>query len=768
MSSNYGIMQFDKNNFIVNSYLPIDGTSCEEFNTASHLQLPDGRIFFGGLNGITSFHPEDFYKQNKLEYSPPLSWIKCMRYDSKNSHLVNETPAVLKNGQLVLQPNDPYFTLEFALLDFHKTALHQYAYQVEGFTDEWIILNQPRLQLSNLPPGYYDIYIRARNAAGQVAANQLKLHLMVEAPFYKKAWFAVTALAIFGLLVFGYIKWRLREEKLARQLLEKTVKERTAKIREDKMTIEKQAEALKELDKWKSHLYANVTHEFRTPLTLILGNAEQTEKNIGQLKKEQVIHKMNSIKSNGRRLLQLVDQMLDLQKLEVGKLDIHWEHGDVVALVHYLVESFHSWAEQKNVKLLFEKELPEIRMDYDKDKLFKIVSNLLSNAIKFTPEGGRVIVQLNKKNDHLSLHVKDTGGGIPPAELPLIFDRFKQVNDNKFTGGTGLGLALVKELTELLGGSVEARSIVGIGSDFKVSLPIHTDKRNMVSDKSKIAMSPAEFPAPVKLEQEYPTSDTEDRPIVLLVEDNREVAHYIASILQEDYQLIFAENGQIGIEKAIEHIPDLVISDVMMPVKDGFEFLNEVKNDERTSHVPVIMLTALAEMQHRLEGLRRGADVYLAKPFKEEELKIRVHQLLSLRKKLLQRYVALQIPEEANTCQDESIAEFDLPLEDAFLRRVLQEIKMNLTDPRFGPAELCQSLGLSTSQLHRKLKAVTDHAPVQLIRKLRLAKAKSLLLQPGFNVSDVAYEVGFNDPAYFTRIFSKEVGMSPSEFKDQR
>ena len=548
------------------------------------------------------------------------------------------------------------------------------------------------------------------------------------------------------------------------------------KIQLKRKLAEQEALRLKELDKMKSRLYANITHEFRTPLMLILGQVEQCLKEIPNEGQEQQINKLKSVENNGQRLLHLVNQMLDLRKLEISNVDVNWKHGDIIPLFRFIVESFHSMALSREIELIFESKIPSLMMDYDSDKMFKIVINLLSNALKFTPAGAKVVVFVQQINGEIEFQVKDSGEGISPEELPHIFTRFFQGKSKFQNTGTGIGLTLVKELVELLGGKISVHSILHVGTSFTVRLPIRTDYEANVNlpdsngfhvfNELDLLISTAELSyVPIK-ENEIENHEKGKLPLLLIVEDNREVARFIASMLRQDYNLAYAENGEKGIERALELIPDLIISDVMMPVKDGFELLSTLKNDQRSSHIPIILLTAKVEEESRLEGFRRGADAYLDKPFQEEELLVRVRQLLSLRKILQKRYDRLEVPNNANATHSRLVPEFDLPMEDSFLRQVINEISGNVSDPDFGPSKLCQSLTMSSSQLHRKLTAITDKTPVQLIRSLRLAKAKVLLKEHGVSISDVAYDSGFKDPAYFSRIFSKEFGLSPSEFKE--
>ena len=467
------------------------------------------------------------------------------------------------------------------------------------------------------------------------------------------------------------------------------------------------------------------------------------------------------IERNGRNLLRLVNQMLDLSKLETGKLPVKLIQTDVVAFLKYLLESFHSLAATKNIRLSFQSDLRELYMDIDPEKLQEIVSNLLMNAIKFTPEKGVVNIDVDlaktETPPNLILHISDTGIGIEPEFLPNIFDRFYQVNgkDSRKAGGVGIGLALTKELVNLLKGTITVKSTVGTGSIFTISLPVRQkaplSSFDIEREESKLSGSGELIPIDS-------ATENGNRPIVLIVEDNKDVITYLRSILAPNYILEEATNGREGIQKAIEIIPDFIISDVMMPEIDGFELCATLKNDERTSHIPIILLTAKADVDSRIEGLNCGADAYLAKPFEQKELLIRMKNLILLRKRLQDRYRNSGTPSgSAITNQEKK--------EDLFIKKVRDVLEAHLDDDAFGIPELCKQLGISRAQLYRKFKALTGQPIGQYFKTMRLEKGKELLLSTDLHVAEVAYRVGFKDPSYFTKLFKTEYGVNPKEIR---
>jgi len=509
---------------------------------------------------------------------------------------------------------------------------------------------------------------------------------------------------------------------------------------------------LQELDELKSRFFTNIAHELRTPLTIISGMANQMQENPEQWSDKG----LKMILRNSDSLLNLVNQILDLRKLESGNLQLQLVQGDIIQYLNYIIESFQSLAESKDIQLHFLADEAKLLMDYDPEKFMRIVSNLLSNAIKYTPGGGNVYVQISQNDDQLQIKVKDTGIGIPADKLPNIFDRFYQVDDSatRQGEGTGIGLALTKELVKLMAGDIQVQSVPEHGSTFTVTLPI----RKEAQLEMEIVTEAQSF-APPTLERSDVISHLEvsdsELPSLLIVEDNPDVVEYLRVCLEGLYHLEVANDGQTGIDKALEMVPDIIISDVMMPEKDGFELCQTLKTDERTSHIPIILLTAKADDESRISGLQRGADAYLPKPFNKQELIIRLEKLLELRKLLQERYGGMDFVTKNSTT----------PQEDEFILKVRKAVEDNLDDEDFGVMQLCRAVNLSRAQLHNKIKALTGRSTSNYIRTIRLHHARELLHNPNLNISQVAYEVGFRDPKYFSKTFAEEFGKLPNEIK---
>jgi signal transduction histidine kinase/ligand-binding sensor domain-containing protein/CheY-like chemotaxis protein len=730
-----------------------DGLQDYEFVVGSfHKSKKTGRLYFGGSKGFNVFHPDSLvFNQTQ----PPVVFT-AFRYHrgALEETDIMEIPGISIKNQVVLPYPAQMVVCEFAALDYRQTNRNRFAYRLDAIHENWIDLGTKReVTFANLRPGTYTLHVKASNNDGVWNEDGAKLSIVIRPPWWATWWaYLLYALALGGTVWLVYknqLRQRLQEQETLR---------------------------LRELDDFKNRFFTNITHEFRTPLTVILGTSEQVEKSV----EEGLKGKMKLIRRNAESLLRLINQILDLAKLESNTLKINYVQGDVLPYLRYIAESLHSFANAQNVMLRVESKEREITMDYDPERLLQIVYNLLSNAIKFTPSGGRVVLSVNHgdfKNhyDFVRLTVSDNGVGIPADDLPHIFDRFYQANNSPIgdrvaakAGGTGIGLALTKELVQLMGGKIVVKSELSKGTTFTVLLPITNVGATLAVAQPEVA--PAEQ-AVAQPQTGRPQGSSlppanDDSPSILLIEDNPDVLEYIAACLggfgNPPYTLDFAYNGRAGIEKALETIPDLIISDVMMPEKDGFEVCETLKNDERTSHIPIVLLTAKAGVENRIAGLKRGADAYLSKPFHQEELLVTITNLLEVRKKLQQKYLQTAF-QPAILSSPQVSPSLNPDVEDLFVRKVKDAILVHISNPDFTVEDLSRSLAMSQRQLHRKLSALTNQGPIAMLRSIRLAKGKELLLAGDKNVSEVAFEVGFDDPKYFSRVFTEEFGVPPSK-----
>jgi len=525
-----------------------------------------------------------------------------------------------------------------------------------------------------------------------------------------------------------------------------------------------QAERLAEVERLKSRFFSNVSHEFRTPLTLIHGLNEQLSKGGMEAPAQQRKHRM--IRDNVGRMTALVDQLLDLSRLELGKTVLQVQRSDVITFIRRSVLAFESWAERKHIDLDFESDRESAEGYFDGDKLEKIAGNLVSNALKYTEDGGSVRVEAGIEDSRLSIRVVDTGCGIPEDQIPHLFDRFFRIDETHKTEGAGIGLALTKELVELHHGTISVESTLGKGAAFTVTLPIDESSYKA----NELADAPARpAPEPEILAEAEEIAKMADIPspelaegdlTVLIVEDNADLRAYIREYLETDYAVREAEDGKAGVEMALECIPDLIVSDVMMPGLDGYELVKTLKREVRTSHIPIILLTARAGTDSKIEGLETGADDYVTKPFDPRELGVRIRNLIEQRRLLRKKFsegIELKPGEVAVTS-----------LDDALLRKVMDIIEKNIGNEAFGVDDLSRETSLSRRHLSRKLSALTGMAPARLVKYVRLQRAHDLLEKNAGTVIEVAFSVGFSNPSHFATSFRERFGVSPSDLLNRQ
>jgi len=533
----------------------------------------------------------------------------------------------------------------------------------------------------------------------------------------------------------------------------------------DQLELEKmEAERLKQLDLVKSDFFSNVTHEFRTPLTLILGHLEQVIPNIPdeRAKKELIV-----VKRNAKLLEKLINQLLDIAKIEADKMDIDLRKGNIVPLLNEIQRSFASLADRKGVGLDFEVKQEAINMEFDPDKVELIFYNLLSNAFKFTDKGKVSLTVDTAEKDgkqFCKLVVQDTGIGIVEEQIPKVFDRFYQSENSRWrkNKGTGIGLALVKDLVELHEGTIDLKSISGVGTEIIIMLPVEHQQLNQDSEMEIPALEPIDPDLEVAVEfdsteQKLTEEEVNAQNIVLVIEDNDDIRNFLRLTLEPTFRVFDTIDGETGIEKATEIIPDVIVCDVMMPGKDGFEVTKILKKQEKTSHVPIILLTAKAGVENRITGLETGADAYVPKPFSSDELHARIKNLIDGRKKLKEKY------SRSLLVKPEVVAEPSM--EEKFLLRVKKVVEEHLDDENFSVEELSKQVGMSRAQLHRKLIALTGKSASRFVRNYRLEHAYQLLENRVGTVSEIAYRVGYSSPAYFTKCFTEDFGISPSQVK---
>jgi signal transduction histidine kinase/ligand-binding sensor domain-containing protein/AraC-like DNA-binding protein len=733
---------------VCRNYDEMDGLQGTAFNENAALKTSAGELVFGGANGFNIFHPENITFGRS---APPLAFTdlqvfnKSVSIGEEINGRVVLNKAVSQTSDITLKYNDNVVTLEFAALNYSNTEKIKYAYMLEPFNKEWLVTDgrNRKATYTNLDPGDYVFRVKAANDDGSWNETGLSLKVKILPPFWKTPLaYLLYALFITGILLF------------ARQIVLQR-----AKMRFEIQQQRSEAKRMHELDMMKIKFFTNVSHEFRTPLSLILTpldkiirHAEQPE----QKKQFQLIHR------NARRLLNLVNQLLDFRKMEVQELKLNPSQGDIMKFIREISWSFTDMAEKKNIAFSFHSGSESLPAFFDHDKLERILFNLLSNAFKFTPAHGQVSVDVQLRTTagtpQLSIQVMDTGIGIPPEKQEKVFERFFQndVPGSMVNQGSGIGLAITKEFVKLHQGTIDLRSEPGKGSCFTVMLPVKEAPaiQPAIAMVEEMAVEAHLHPA------ETETAHSNKKATILLVEDNEDFRFYLKDNLREHFNIIEAGNGKEGWQKALGHHPDLVVSDISMPEMTGTELCRKIKKDPRTSHLPVILLTALAGEEQQLKGLETGANDYMTKPFNFEILQSRIKNILEEQarlRKTFQKQIDVKPADISLASPDEQ-----------FIFQALEAVEKNISNPAFSVEEMSKIMCMSRVALYKKILALTGKTPIEFIRSIRLRRAAQLLEKSKMTVSEIAYEVGFNNPKYFARYFKAEFNVVPSAYINEK
>lgn len=770
MSSNRGIMRFGKDSKLVNIYLDRDGISQEEFNTKSHLQKRDGTIYFGGLDGITIFHPKNFQDTSNHQHIP-LRISSVRQLDEQTGDFQDITAKVINQQNLVINPNEKSFIINIALLDFKNSKANKYAYKIEGVDKNWTYLDYPEIRINNLPYGNHTFIAKAQGSSGIWEKQRLRIPIQVLRPFYLHWWFILTSIAL-GLILIRMIILRQTKQLKKRKLeLEQEVVKRT-KI------IQDQADDLKILDEVKSRFFANISHELRTPLTLILGPISHIL-NLDNFDEALARKYLKTMHKNGKNLLQLIEEILDLSKLDADKLELQEEATDLHLFLRRLFTAFDAQAEYLGIITLFRYELNEQTLLLDQHKIEKIVNNLVSNALKFTPRGKSITMHICQIDHSIHLQIIDEGRGIHPKDLPHIFERFyqsKQANQQA-QGGTGIGLALSSELATLMNGQLTVKSQLGLGTNFTFSFPIQSVLTNQ--------LPLSEIDSEEKGNEEdiigFGFGNLPENLRVLVVEDNDDMRGFLVDVLTPFYNVTSVGNGLKAMEfltKNKDQI-DLIISDLMMPEMDGFELLHQIKNNSSLRKIPLIMLTARAGQEDKLKALTIGVDSYLTKPFMTNELLAQVANSLYNyhQRKSWQLEASDEVTESLSKKEDqdnspnlseEVILEktLDLSLEDQdWIKNVETYALENISNNHFNATQLYLQMNMTDRTFRRKLKRITGMSPVKYIRELRLQMARELLEIKRYNsIQQICAATGFTTTHYFSKQFKARFGKTPSAY----
>lgn len=745
ISTNKGISSFDSNKKVFRNFSHYNGVQQSTFNTGAGLITSDKTIFFGGLNGFNYFKSVDIFQKKTV---PPLV-TTSLKINNKqvnageNAEIV-EHISTAKEMVLSYKQN---FSIDFIALNYTVPHENRYSYILEGFDKEWNKVGTNSTAVyTNLDPGNYVFRLKAYSEDGTWETPEKVINVIVKPPFWRTyfAYFCYLALILLAI-------WAIRRssiQKLKHEFM------RTQERLEMKHLIEKErhdAEQKMELEKVKIKFLTNLSHELKTPLTLVLNPIENL---MFQENATEKLEMLNLISRNAKRLLNLVNQLLDFRRIEANELTLHKTDGDLITFTQEIVDSFKYIAVRKNISLHFVSSYCNYHTTFDKDKLERILINLLSNAIKFTNEGGNVSLQITGDGETgVRLILRDTGIGLSSDMTDKIFERFFRVNNHVdiLNQGSGIGLSIAQEFIKLHGGTIKVESEEGVGSAFIISLPFlpitfqHVAPQIMLSKEGEPLESFAKNEPP-KMEM----------PVVLIVDDDDDLRAYLVESLKTKYKIIEASDGRQGWQKALANHPQVIISDVNMPGIDGIEMVRKIKSDNRTKHIPIIMLTVLSDEMDQLKGLESGASDYLTKPFSFHLLSIKIENLLSLNsllKNTYSKHIQFETPEVEVVSEDEK-----------FLLKFTRYIEEHIENPNLSIEELSKAMFVSRGTLYVKVLSFTGETPVEYVRSLKLKKALSLLQKNDLKISQIAYSVGFSNPNYFARAFKAKFNVSPSEY----
>ena len=726
-----------------------------------------GELVLWGDEGINIFRP-DSLSQRQAPLDVVFTEFRLQNRPVPVSNHARATPlekSINFAPEVTLTHADYLFSFEFAAPHFREPMNTRYAYKLEGFDGDWIETDATNRNATytRIPPGDYRLRIKAGDKNGRWSSHEASLVLHVLPPWWRTWWAYTAYLLVFLLALAIYVRLRTLSLKRRAATLEQTVAERTQQIVKHEQQIESQAHELEAALDLKEKLITNISHEFRTPLTLILGPVKRLmDRSPGP---EEAVQ-LQTIRRSGQRLLRLVDQLLGLARL--GSVENHAARKaqPVLPVARAIVESFRPLAANKGLELALTVDgAPWV--EAEADALEIVLLNLLSNAVKYTPEGGSITVEVEGERDgQVRLAVSDTGIGIPFEEQGTVFDRFRRAGAvGEHIPGAGIGLALVSDVVEAHDGTVRLESEPGKGTRVEVLLPAYVPTEQDLQRPREAALTPSveqEFELLSELGTTAPAAitDSDDgKPLVLIVEDNADLQNYLAGLLDTDYHCYRAGDGEQALQLAYEQIPDLVLLDLMLPGLDGFQVSHALKEDQRTSHIPIIMLTARQDRESRMGGWREKVDAYFTKPFDDDELRLRIANLLEIRDILRNRY-------RNHFFEDTSPAEVLNDKETRFVERLEKALETGHADPEFGVSRLASEVFMSTRQLQRKLKSVVGHSPAEYLRSFRLRRSCELL-RSGVQVSQVADAVGFSSPAYFTSCFKAQFEQTPSEYQQQ-
>ena len=771
LASNRGLSRFDPEEETFQNFTQSDGLQASEFLEVASLKRSSGQLLFGGVNGFNLFDPVEISENAELpvvRFTNLLVNNQEVRTGQNLAGTTILTESITVTDALTLKYHQNDFSVEFAALHYAAPEKNRYAYKLEGYHDDWIYVgaNKRYATFTNLPHGRYSLLVKASNGDGIWNDQPSALAINIQPPFWQR-WYAYVA---YGLLLLGSI-WLLGRYTVI-------------SIREKhKLTLEHlEREKTEELNQMKLRFFTNISHELRTPLTLIIAPLEYILKKQKSISGEKLQLQHHYMYKNAKYLLRLVNQLLDFRKLDQGNLHLKVGNGDIVNFIEETTEPFRFLANKKNIEFQIASADRHVYTFFDPDVVEKVIYNLLSNAFKFTPAGGKIQVTIAEREslrkdrvaNFVEIRVKDNGPGISRKKLDKVFQRFyKESTKKENKDGAGIGLAYTKSLVELHHGHIEVSSKQGQGACFIVGLPqnrrayLKSETDQVFLDEFKAGSDPLEYlvsesgsrlqepSGAITLEE-----PEENLPLLLFVDDNSDIRRFIREGFQNDFRIIEAADGKKGYEIATASIPDIVVSDIVMPNMDGTTLCKELKNNPLTSHIPVVLLTAKSAAEDELQGFEKGADAYITKPFKLEILRAQLKNIYLFREKLRQNFkkeIILQPEDITVTSADEE-----------FLKKAMASVEKNLSEAEFNVEELVKEMHISRSKLYLKLKALTGLSTSEFIRNIRLKRAIQLLEKSDYTIKEIMYMTGFNTASYFSKCFKKQFGVVPSEYLKRR
>lgn len=743
----------------INNYNELDGLQGRAFNLYAAMKLKSGELVFGGINGFNLFDPKilnTFKPKPNLQFTDLRLFNKSVAVGEKINGGVVLTKALSETSEITLKHSQNVFDIEFAAGDYFNPDKVKFEYKLEGFDKGWITVadDNRKATYTNLDGGDYVFKVRIQNA-GEGQDGMISLNITVLPPFFKSP---LAYFSYFIILVGGLFYMRHRGiQKLKKEFeITQSKTEAERKIAQER----EEAKRMHQLDLMKIKFFTNISHEFRTPLSLILLPIDNLIKSVEKAEQQ---NQLVTIKRNGKRLLNLVNQLLDFRKMEYNELKLSLKQGDIIRFIKEVSASFMDVAHQKSIQFLIESDVDAYVTNFDHDKIERIFFNLLSNAFKFTPSGGHISVMLSVSGinsgagkNNLEIKVIDTGIGIAPENQDKIFERFFQddMPESLLNQGSGIGLSITKEFVKMQGGSIQVESEPDYGSCFTINLPLGQPFELKGLPVTADEQVQELLPVMAKIQESSPSNGK--KATILLIEDNDDLRFYLKDNLKHSFHIIEAVNGKDGWQKALAMHPKLIVSDISMPEMNGIELCKKIKCDSRTAQIPVILLTALTTENDQLAGLESGANDYILKPFNFEILLSKIHNLLRMQQTLKTTY---QKQVEVNAQAIHVVSE-----DEKFLKSVFDSIEGNITNLNFSVEELAKQVNLSRVSLYKKLLTLTGKTPVDCIRTIRLKRAVQLLEKSQLSIANVAYDVGFNNPTYFSKVFKEAYGMLPSEY----